>query len=349
MLTRKFSIIYILLAIFVFTKAYGYSEEAKKADNKQVQKVALSINVNKIYEINELNETYIIDGYLVASWLDRELAEKIKNGLETPDLYENKAVDEKIKKGLWVPALEFINIVGQSTVANKKVIINDSGEVTYNERFQATFSTAMDFKKFPFDNQTLSIQLESFSYNLEKFQFINPKAYPELTHQNMLAEWDIVDKKVYLNMQDYSHLNDDGSAVLFSRYNLEIDLERKYKYYLWTFMLPLFLIIASSWSIFWIDNFDSQLSISFMLMLTVVAFNFQASSLLPKLPYTTFMGSLTVLGYLSIFTSLIVVLAGDVISRKSEQFDNKKLLYQCRFLFPLFFILIILLQIFTHM
>jgi hypothetical protein len=44
-------------------------------------------------------------------------------------------------------------------------------------------------------------------------------------------------------------------------------------------------------------------------MLTVVAFAFYTTNILPKLPYTSFLNALVIVGYLSIFVGILVVLA----------------------------------------
>ena len=341
----------VFLFLFIMVSSVSIqAQELSHEKNKQVKKnnIQVSININKIYGVNELNETYIIDGYLVASWKDKALAKEMQAGKISPTVYENDEITTALKTHLWIPAFEFINVVGHRSVGNKQVVTSANGEVVYNERFQATFTSPMDFRKFPFDQQKLSIQLESFSYDKKRIEFVHPKVYPELIQQKLLSEWDIVNKHLYISTQDYSHLSDDGSETLFSRYNLDIDLKRKSNYYILNFMLPLMLIIISSWCVFWIKDFQTKLSTSFMLMLTVVAFNFQASSLLPKLPYTTFMGSLTILGYLSIFAGLTIVLFGELQAARKAHFDSNKLMVRSRIIFPLFLCLTIGFEIWAY-
>ncbi|WP_319497935.1 hypothetical protein [uncultured Cohaesibacter sp.] len=334
-----------LVCLFLLLAPSSAAEPTATPAFKDATKASVAININKIYEFNELNETYVIDGYLVVSWKDKALAERMRSGVALPDIYENDAIDDLKAEGIRIPAIEFINVVGDRSVANRQVVTSADGTVLYNERFQATFSTAMDFRKFPFDTQKLAIELESFSFDKTHFEFVNPKVYPELVNQEMLAEWNIVDKQVAVTDQDYSHLTEDGSKTEFSRYNLTITLERKCDYYIWNFMLPLILIITSSWCVFWVDDFLTNISIAFTLMLTVVAFTFQATSLLPRLPYTTFMGMLTILGYLSIFASMVVIIAAELLSRKSEAFDKARLMRMSRYLYPLSIVLIIAFEV----
>jgi hypothetical protein len=65
------------------------------------------------------------------------------------------------------------------------------------------------------------------------------------------------------------------------------------------------MIVVASWIVFWISDFGNQLGTAFTLLLTVVAFNFYASTLLPRLPYNTFIEIAIISGYV-IPTALVI-------------------------------------------
>ena len=310
-------------------------------ENTNPLEITVKIQINKIYGINTADETYIVDGYLVASWMNPEVKAHLRN-----TIYENALADEKIGKEIWVPAFEFINVVGNRSLANKQLIIDENGQTTYNERFNAVFTTQMDFKTFPFDKQNFVIQLEAFSYDNTKIIFLEAKNQFDFFAEGMTDEWNIIDKVTYINTKNYPHLSENEDPILFSRYNQEIRAKRKVRYYLWQFIVPLFLIIGISWSVFWIPNLSDQLATSFTLMLTVVAFNFNTSNILPSLSYSTLIESLITLGYLSIFISLIVIIQGNYLKKTKENFDYKKLMNRCKYIFPVSFLLLTLIQVF---
>jgi len=300
--------------------------------------IDVEIQINKIYDINTVNETYIIDGYLVANWKNPESENKT-----TPAIYENQLVEEEISNGLWVPAFEFINVIGSRDISNKRIALKENGQVTYNERFRAVFTGVMDFRSFPFDTQKFSIQLEAFSYDNKTLVFSNDEPKEPWKVNEMSEEWEILSKKVYVNSVKYPHL-DKTEKTVFSRYNIDITASRKTSYYIWQFIVPLFLIIIISWSVFWIPDFTDKLATSFTLMLTVVAFNFNTSSILPKLPYRTLIESLTTLGYLTIFVSLLVVVFGHSLTKNSARLSFPELMEISKYIIPISFILITLSQ-----
>lgn len=337
--------ILLLLNFNIHSDGIGEKIEKQNAteNNNETIKVVVKIQINKIYGINTADKTYIVDGYLVASWKDVSKKDTLVSREDL--IYENDFADEKIGRDIWIPAFEFVNVVGNREIGNKQIIISESGQVTYNERFNAVFTAPMDFKTFPFDTQNFLIQLEAFSYDEEKLVFLKGPNQHDFFSEGMADEWDIQEKKTYISSKDYSHLSENGEAVFFSRYNQEITAKRKIRYYLWQMIIPLFLIIAISWSVFWIPSLSDQLATNFTLMLTVVAFNFNTSSMLPNLPYSTFIESLVTLGYLSIFVSLIIVIKGSYLKKTRKDFDYKRLMNYCKYIFPISFLLLVLIQL----
>lgn len=293
--------------------------------------VALTIVITKIYGIDTIDETYKIDGYLMANWLDPRLVFDSQEGQSRQLLYENDIASEELGTGIWWPTLEFINIIGEPTLPNKRVIIDENGTVSYNERFVGTFTSDMDFRKFPFDTQYFRIQIESFSYDINEVFFVKPRVFTGDIDESILIEWVIRDQaQPSISSHTYPH-----HGKTYSRFNLAVKASRKPGYFLWQFFLPLFLIIVTSWVVFWISDFSNQLSTAFTLMLTVVAFNFFTSTLLPRLPYNTFIEIVIISGYVNLFLTIISVLMGHILAVRGKESAGQRLAVNCRWLFPL--------------
>lgn len=301
--------------------------------------IDVQIQINKIYAINTMNESYTIDAYLVAKWKNPTPAHD-----SIPHLYENSAADDAIGTKVWIPAFEFINVIGARDIANKSITTYPSGEVSYNERFNATFSLPMNFKMFPFDQQTFSIQMEAFSFAEEEIIFSAKTNYNLEIDDGMSDEWYIDSTRVYVSNKTYYHLSDDNEGIKYSRYNLDVTAGRKINRYLWQLILPLFLIIAISWSVFWINAFSDQIATGFTLMLTLVAFNFHTASILPNIPYITFIESLITLGYASVFLGLLIIIVANFRWRNNDPDKHKRIMSLCRFCFPISFFAILFLS-----
>lgn len=283
-------------------------EPAENQSEDTATKISVTFYINKIYDVDTLSGSFSLDGYLLMSWQDDRNGVK-GEAVSRDRMYENVNMDLFMEvHRVWFPYFEFLNILGHREVSNKRLIITPDGYTTYNERFNAVFHNQMDFRKFPFDSQTFSLKLELFSYDSSKAVF-EYKDIGELTENgNYLEGWDITGIKHESNDVTYEHLSDkEGEPLEFSRLEYEIFASRLSGYYIWQVFFPLFLIIISSWVVFWLKEFSDQLATSFTLMLTVVAFNFYSASFLPQLPYNTFIESIIMSGYILIFLIIITI------------------------------------------
>ncbi|MEZ0004709.1 hypothetical protein ABH942_000052 [Flavobacterium sp. 28YEA47A] len=331
-------ILSLFFLLFVLIPKNTEASETNKKNTAPIE-AAVSIHLNKIYDINSVNQTYMIDGYLVLAWHDPNLAKKYcqKNGSKL--VYENK----EFPIDILVPSFEFINILGDREIINKRLIVNSDNNLIYNERFHGRFTTPMDFHKYPNDKQCFTIQLESFSMEKEDLVFVNPQLFPKVLAPSYMEEWNILEKKDYVNEMMYNHLSANKKGESFSRCNFEIFAQRKIEYYLWKVFLPIGLLVVASWLVFWVKDFANQLNISFTLMLTMVTFNFFTSSLLPTLPYNTFIEIVIISGYISIFMTLIAIIFTYAYSKNKKTTVKINSFFQV--FFPLLYILFIVLCI----
>ncbi|SLM64877.1 MULTISPECIES: ligand-gated ion channel [Dickeya] len=293
--------------------------------------VNVSLFINKIYGVNTLEQTYKVDGYIVAQWSEKP--RKTPQG--KPLVVENAQIERWITRGLWVPTLEFINVVGSPDIGNKRLMLFPDGRVIYNARFLGTFSNDMDFRLFPFDHQQFVLELEPFSFNNQQLRFNSVRVYNENIDNEEIDEWWVRgNAQTRISDVRYDHLSSvQPNQNVFSRITVQLDAVRNPSYYLWSFILPLGLIIAASWSVFWLESFAERLQTSFTLMLTVVAYAFYTSNILPRLPYTTIIDQMIIAGYGSIFAAILLIIFAH--HRKMRGVGGEWLIRRCRLIFPL--------------
>lgn len=337
-LNRAAFIISVLLSL---TKGYGQTGmEMPNTPTKGPTEVAVTIDINKIYNVNALEESFEVDGYLVLSWRDvrNELYEYDSN-LRT---YMNRNVDKVIESMIWFPYHEFINILSLENVPNKSISISPEGRVIYTERFKGKFYSEMNFERFPFDSQNFNIYIESFVHNSSLVVFSEPNMYPKFERRSKLFDkWKIDSVCQETASKAYHYLSEvDKDHLSFSRAVFTISASRQPGYYIWQVLFPLFLIVMASWVIFWLKQLGDQLNIAFTLMLTVVAFNFYSATLLPKLPYNTFIETIIISGYVFIFMTIIGIVVQNWVVGKGFKLKVYNRFF--RYAFPLIYILSII-------
>src|SRR6476646_11685522 len=99
-------------------------------------------------------------------------------------------------------------------------------------------------------------------------------------------------------------------GLVYSSYAFEFTASRNAQHYIWKVILPLILIVAMSWSVFWVaaSEVGPQLSVATTSMLTLIAYRFAIDSQLPVLPYTTSLDAFILMSTLLVFSSFIEVL-----------------------------------------
>jgi hypothetical protein len=317
------------------SKAFSINDNQTSPTTNGPVQVSVDLHINKIYNINTVDETYQIDGYLEYSWVDERLKFNDEDSVSRPRIYENDKAKELINTEIWFPAFELINVQGESEIPNLSIEIHPNGKVIYDERFFGTFSTYMNFRDFPFDSQQFIIQIEAFSYNKKQLIFTDPQIFHDKGSNSFSEKWKVQKMKADITEQHYPLENEIDDV--YSRAVFEVDAQRLTGYYLWQVLFPLFIIIMASFVLFWIKDFGTQIGIGFTLMLTVVAFNFYSASILPKLPYQTFIETIIIVGYVFIFLGIIAVIVNHRMNGHKDDMGDKKLMRILRYVFPITF------------
>lgn len=290
--------------------------------------VKLTLTLNKLSEIDTVAETYHVDAYLGVRWRDPEGVELLRRPAgDERAVYLGDAVDDLLGSVVWWPDLELINTVGGRDRTAQRLEVFDDGMVQYTERFQATLSSNMDFRQFPFDRQTFEILIESYTYRVDDLVFVEPAARLGHLQETPAPDWQLGDPRTRLTRHEYG----DG---WYARYTLAVEADRLPGYFVWQVFLPLFLILGTSWIVFWLTELSDKISVAFTCLLTLVAFNFYTATMLPQLPYNTFIEVVVISAYVATFVLIAYILVAERMARADRAEASERLLRVGRWLFP---------------
>lgn len=297
-------------------------------------KVSLGVYLLQLSNLNELAQTFDVEGYLSAHWKDPRLAfDSTKFGAPKKAYQDARALD-KMSVDIWWPSIEFVNAGGGGGALDRHWLeVSADGSVNYTARYNATVTSTMDLRKFPYDTQVLRIPLESYFYVYDDVQFVQDSGSTGYNPEHYLLEWSVQKVATKIDRHDYSMYGPFFGA--YSRFMFELTLKRQSDFYLWKIFLPLLLIVASSWTVFWIRDLAVNVGISFTILLTVVAFNFSIAGTLPRVPYLTFMDAILSVSYISVFLSLIVIMVANRFEERSMEGKEEQLKRVSRWAFPL--------------
>lgn len=289
--------------------------------------------VGQVNEVDEAAQHTSVEGYLELRWRDPRQAFSAATEGAAHRLWEDEAAREVLGTRVWWPDPELVDAEDGGTLDRFYLQTDTAGAVYFSARFHATVLTPLDLRRFPYDHQALLVSLEPHSAGVGTLRFVPDSAASGVGRRIALAEWEVTGFRARTEVDDYTALGEQWDA--YSRYVFELRVARRYGYYHWKVLLPLALIVASGWTVFWFRELATQLSVAFTVLLTVVAFHFAVSGTLPRVPYLTFMDALLLAAYLSVFLSLLAVVAAHALERGGHEARVLRMERAARWVFPL--------------
>ena len=258
-----------------------------RVDNQPVN-VKVGLFLTNLIDVDEVKEMFHISGYLFMTWKDPRLAFSPAGGSAdrsyTPD-------------SIWVPRIFLVNATVQREKTNINVSGTPDGTIHYLELSKMELTTSFYLKPFPFDTESLGIFVEPLldERNTMTLEYDNQVGGVGTEPFVELAQWKI------LGVRGTEHRHDiAGTGKTISQLQIDIVVQRRYRYYIWKVFLPLLAMVAIAYSAFWIKTSDyyTQISITLTAILTEIAFLFAISSSLPKVPYLTFIDAFFLMSFM---------------------------------------------------
>ncbi len=308
--------------------------------------VFVDIWVSEIFNIDAREEIFTVDAHLYLEWFDERLAFDAETFGYDRKVYQDEAVEELLKSQVWWPAVEVIDARGVRDRLHTALTIYADGSIYYRERFIVLIEQGFDLAEFPFDEHTISFTVEPFEYAGDEVIFTTF----ELDEADGFGseevwetrEWDITYHPL---MVEPGFVEADPDAHGYAAATTMLTISRVPNFYLSSFVLPLLLIVAISWSVFWMDyntmNLADRMSVSFTSVLTIVAFDFVTSDSLPKLPYATLLDTILTASYIFLGLTVLENVIGYSLRKGGWLRSSQTLDWLSRILFPVGYIVVL--------
>jgi hypothetical protein len=308
--------------------------------------VRIGFHLFNITDINEKEETVDFDGAILLRWQGPRLAydpadeglpeDWRESGISAPPrMYQGDfAVKEVYER--WRPRVVISNGIGDRRIMNLSVGVWPDGRVEYIDYFQATIETPMALHDYPFDQQHLDIFINLMTYQNHEVALIHDESLSGTWEQDLgIAEW----KKLGIEIRDaierYTYT--DGHADDYSQLLVTLQVARKPRHMFFSIILPLLVLVALTWSVFWMDkeSTSDRLGVSFVGILSVVAYYFVVLESVPSIPYLTLMDAFMITTFFVLAGTVVVSFVVDRLNRADEEARGDRLDAICRWAFPL--------------
>ena len=345
----------LILLVSLYTKADDYKGGIPL--NQGPLEVHMGFSVTNITSVNEREETIEFDGTLFLKWKDNRLAYepssvgypsdyKLGDNSQLPRLiYQGDFSVKEIFDG-WRPHIILLNGIGDRVKANISLGIWPDGTIAYGEVFSAKAETPMDLRRFPFDKQKLEIFFQPFLYYRDQLVLIPDENLAGTWNQNIgIAQWENEGFRFSERAIELTTLNDIKKSK--SEFVATINIKRRPMHFLFTTILPLFILVCLSWTVFWLDEetVSNRINISFIGILSVVAYYFVIQNNIPNISYLTLIDAFIIITFLVLAASVVVSLRVEKLNKAGQSMKGDKIDIISRWAFPSGFLLIIILLV----
>ncbi|WP_433989498.1 Cys-loop ligand-gated ion channel (plasmid) [Pseudoseohaeicola sp. NH-UV-7] len=297
-----------------------YRTDIRPGSSGPATEITFGLRVADLLEIDDVNQTISIDLAIRMRWTDPRLAAWDGCKLSIDDI--------------WFPDLVLKNSGRMFSRWPETVSVEEGGKITYLQRISGSFSSYHKLTDFPFDKQTIALRIYPLDWSIGKVVFRNDEAFTGMSPLLNISDWAITGIQAELVEETFEAVDQ-----LRSGYLLQISAERYLSYYFWKIMLPISLIVFMSWCVFWInpEQFGTQLGLSATSVLTMIAFIFSTTSMLPRLGYFTMLDRYVAGATVFVFLALLQSLCTGYLASKDRTAIAGRIDLISRFAFPLAF------------
>jgi hypothetical protein len=218
----------------------------------------------------------------------------------------------------WKPVLEFANEDKPTDFRLVDFNVEPDGTVVYTQTFNATLSTDLDLRRFPFDSQVLPLVVQARGDDLDRTTLrAEPQdsGLPTRAYAG-LAQWVPVSLTEYLGTIE-------GSTSGANDVEFRLKVQRSPKPIILKFIIPLLLLVIISWVTFWLSHEEfktkDQLTSAVSTLLIIVAFNITATNMLPRTDYITYIDALLFTSFVFVILSIATIVGIHLLQIKRPE------------------------------
>ena len=298
--------------------------------------VKIGIYIVDVDEVDSAQQKFAASVYYIASW---------KNPLLR---HEGPGPIRRRVSAVWTPRL---TILGQQNIwysFPEYVEIQPDGEVVYRQRVWGYFSQPLDLHEFPLDKQILNIHIVAAGL-LEKDVKMVPLTREGKELSGLAEKFSMPDFKVLSwKAEPASYIAQKGIPAT-AGFQMQLTVSRHPIYYILKVVIPLCLIVMMSWLPRWIhpEQIGTNIGVSTTAFLTLVAYLFAITVLLPRVSYFTRLDLFIFLATLMVFAGLIHTVINTALLNTTKQAAMERVEHWSRVVYPIALIVVLVVSFYV--
>ncbi|XP_072014391.1 neuronal acetylcholine receptor subunit non-alpha-3-like [Amphiura filiformis] len=246
--------------------------------------VSMQLVLTDITAVEEINHQIELNVWVRQVWKDAFLTWN-----ETE--FGGKKTTGDSREFIWIPDITLYNGVGDSNdikAEGAKLTVSSDGSVRWTVKVTLRSACQMRLISFPFDRQECILRFGSWSYdgtlvNLDILSGVAGFDVQSEYHAN--SEWDLLSAIAYRKEISYlipSKASAPPVVLTWPEAFFAIKLKRKFTFYLFTLLVPYFIISSLSGLVFYLQpESGEKMSLAVTTLLSLVVFNEYVMSIVP--------------------------------------------------------------------
>ena len=297
--------------------------------------VRASFELQDIDEISEENETFEFTGVLTLKWQDKRQAFDPAVVGVSEKIYQGDFQFNELSPS-WYPQVILVNSSESFEQQGIVLRVLPDGTQTLMAKLTAVAKTEFNLRRYPFDEQRLEAVFEILGFDDSEVVLEVDSELPVSAGRVWVPQWTITG--IGMSIRDHAASHTGGRDVE-SALVVSVDVQRKYFYVTRLVILPLIVIVLLSFSVFWMDraSLGDRISVSFIGILTAVAYQVVMNDILPRIAYPTWINGFLNVSFLLMVGTVIINLVVGALDQRGRHDLAHRVDYACRWIFPVFY------------
>ena len=289
------------------------------------------IDVN---EIDDEAEVFQFTGILTLTWRDpRQAFDRVAAGVDEK-VYQGDYQFNEVSTG-WYPQVVLVNDAGQLAAGGVVLRVLPDGTSKLVTLLAGAAEVDLNLRRIPLDGHRLEAVFEVLGFDTSELVMrVAPEAMHRVSNDApRVPQWSV--KSVAFTAGE-RRAPFAGSRGVASTLVLSVVVERNAIYLTRLIVIPLLMIVLLSFAVFWMDrsSLGDRISVSFIGILTGVAYLIVMSDHLPRISYFTLMHGFLNLSFVMMCGTVVINLIVGALDRRGAREAGDRLDHRCRWIFP---------------
>ncbi len=302
--------------------------------------VQAAFHLLDINGIDDENETFEFTGILALRWQDTRLAfdpeeAGVKERVFTGEFQFNEAAPG------WFPEVVLLNAAGLYETRGVVLRQRPDGSCHLVQMINAAAESKLDLRRYPYDHQNLQAIFKVLGFDASEVRLAAAPEHGSVSKRGVrIPQWTF--KGMTIAEHEIESVN-VGELLTYSVAVISVEVWRKRWFIVRLLVIPLMIIVALSWSVFWMErsSLGDRMSVSFVGILAAVTYQIVIGDILPRISYYTPIHAFTNFSFWLMCPTVVINLVVGICDKTGKSELGDRIDRRCRWGFPLAYLVIL--------